>query len=81
MTKIKAVDYKGKWFTLQDELYEEGFDFERKEIDVDLVIEKSLKEHVKNCIYYGIPAYIGKDEKLKARIKELEDVYLANPRE
>ena len=68
--KIIADDYKGKWFVLQDE--DIDCDFERKEINIDWVMNEGLKEHVENCLYYGIPSYIGKNEELKKRIEILE---------
>ena len=68
--KIIADDYKGKWFVLQDS--DIDCDFERKEINVDWVLGEGLREHVENCLYYGIPAYLGKDKELHAKIKKIE---------
>ena len=67
--KLFAADYKGKWFVLCDEL---GDDIERPEIDLHWVVGEGLRDHVKNCMYYGIPAYIGTDKELKKRIGEIE---------
>lgn len=44
------------------------------EIDSVLASDDILKNHIEDCHYYGIPTYIGKDEKLKERIKRLEDL-------
>jgi hypothetical protein len=70
---IKAYDYKGKWFVLQDADKEDDFDVERPEIDIAYVTGEGLPEHVENCIYYGIPAYIGADVELHKRIKRIEE--------
>jgi len=75
MGKIVASDYKGKWFVLQDEDVEDEYDLVRDEIDVHWVMGEGLQEHVENCRYYGIPAYIGKNEELKAKIKKIEDEF------
>lgn len=74
MKKV-AVDYKGKHFIIQDEdaLYEG--DITDPYVDVDGVIEHNLEEHVDACLYYGIPAYIGSDKKLKERIAGIEKSY------
>ena len=69
MKKIIAEDYKGKWFSLQDEDIESWY--ERKEINVEWVMNEGLKEHVENCDYYGIPPYIGDNQELKDKIKNL----------
>lgn len=72
MEKIVAADYKGKWFVLQDEGMEDDFGL-RPEINVEYVTNAGLREHVENCQYYGIPAYIGQNKELRAKIKEIED--------
>lgn len=68
---IIASDYKGKWFVLEDEPGDD-FSFERKEINVGWVISEGLREHVENCNYYGIPAYVGADKELHAKIEAIE---------
>ena len=35
------------------------------------ITDEFLKEHVDTCVYYGIPAYIGKDAALNERIDKL----------
>lgn len=72
MKKIVATDYKGKWFSLCDENELDVMDFERKEINTDWVVGEGLQEHVENCIYYGIPAYLGKNKDLHEKIAKLE---------
>ena len=59
--KFKLVDYKGKHYIIQDKLYD--LDYEIGEIEKEKAIDKIFSEiHISNCKYYGIPAYIGKDE-------------------
>lgn len=73
-SKIVAIDYKGgKCFILIDSEKLTDDDFIRKEINVEYVINEGLKEHVENCIYYGIPPVLTEDELLNKRIKIIED--------
>ena len=65
----KKIDYKGKYFILQDEAGES--DFKVGEIDDRKITDDFLKEHIARCNYYGIPPYLGNDEKLKERIEKL----------
>lgn len=71
--KMKAIDYKGKHFIIVDDI--DGDDCENQYIDVSKIIESDdlLLAHVESCNYYGIPAYLGKDKDLHARIKAIED--------
>lgn len=74
MKQFYLVDYKGKHFIIQDEL-EDSMDelaFPKETITEDEITDKFLIRHVSFCIYFGIPAYLGKDKKLKVRIKRLE---------
>jgi hypothetical protein len=71
MKKIIADDYKGKWFVLQDEDVE--CEYERKEINVEYVMNEGLKEHIENCRYYGIPSYHGDNKELKEKIAKIEE--------
>lgn len=74
MKKV-AVDYKGKYFIIQDEdTLDDEYDFVLKYIDVDYIIGDGLKDHIADCVYYGIPPYIGKDGELNRRIKKLEKI-------
>ena len=72
MKKV-AVDYKGKYFTIQDRDIEDpyGMDFVVEYVDVRHVLTKGLEEHVANCLYYGIPPYIGRDKKLLSKISKI----------
>jgi len=70
--KIVASDYKGKWFVLQDEDVEDEYALVRDEIDVGWATGEGLLEHVENCLYYGIPAYIGKDQDLHDKIAKIQ---------
>ena len=70
---IVAVDYKGKHFVLMDkDRVDDIFDIVDDNIDIKTVIEKNLKAHVMDCIYYGIPAYVGSNKELENKIDELE---------
>lgn len=70
---INKIDYKGKWFVLQDRDIEDkyGMDYVIGEVESEDLDYEYLEEHVENCMYYGIPAYVGEDEKLKERIDYL----------
>jgi len=70
--RIRAYDYKGKWFILMDEDRADFHDYERKEVNVEYVMNDGLKEHVYNCLYYGISAYVGNDKELNEKIKNLQ---------
>lgn len=73
MKKI-ALDYKGKHFILADE--NQGEDEVLNEyVDCEKIInsDKLLEEYIEDCIYYGIPTYLGEDKKLKKRIKKIEN--------
>ena len=71
---FKLSDYKGKYFVIQDFIDPEDFyDYECGEIEESAITDSWLKNHVENSIYYGIPAYLGDNEELKGRIKEIED--------
>jgi recombinational DNA repair protein RecR len=74
MKTYKMIDYKGKYFILQDEVDEEsGMDIEIGQINT--ITDRFLEGHVAQCIYYGIPAYLGNDKELKERVKKLETEY------
>lgn len=75
---MKKIDYKGKYFMIQDELDDEGMDFEIGEISAEEITDKFLADHVLQCIYYGIPPYMGKNEELKSRIDNLYKKYEEN---
>jgi len=66
MKKFNTIDYKGKYFIIQDKDIDDeyGMDFVNGEITKKAAI--SIAEgHKENCRYYGIPPYIGKDKDLK----------------
>lgn len=67
MAKKLKVDYKGKWFVIQDELYD--LDYEIGTMEDEEITDEFLKDHVESCNYYGIPSYIGDDEVLNKRIE------------
>lgn len=68
-----AVDYKGKHFIITDNDYVCDFEILDPYIDIAHVIscDETLTKHVEDCIYYGIPAYYGKDKELKKRINNI----------
>ena len=70
------VDYKGgKYFILQDELDEDGFDVEIGTMMEEDITDEFLTGHVDTCVYYGIPPVITLDEKLNARVNKLLKKY------
>lgn len=71
--KIVAESYKGKHFVLVDEGTEDmGTD---PYVDVDKVISDNatLRSHVEDCRYYGIPAYLGSNKEMNERIAKIND--------
>lgn len=71
MKKV-AVSYKGKHFVVQDEDTLDSYDEIDPYVDIEKVIASALESHVWDCLYYGIPAYIGKDKKLHKMIGRIE---------
>ncbi len=74
------IDYKEKYFILQDEkpTEDDWMDIEIGTMEDSEITDLFLREHTDTCIYYGIPAYIGKDEDLKGRIDKLYKEYDKN---
>lgn len=66
MNEFYLVDYKGKFDIICDEL-DEDWDIEVGKISRENAI-KEAKGRKESALYYGVPAYIGKD-------KELMEVY------
>ena len=62
---IICSDYKGKWFVLEDG---DPAHNECPEVNLEYVLGVGLSDHVENCRYYGIPAYIGSDSALNEKI-------------
>ena len=77
MKTFKKIDYKGKYFILQDPNTpdEYGMDFEIGEMKEDQLTDSFLLAHNEACRYYGIPAYIGSDVNLKERLAKLDSEY------
>lgn len=65
--KLDTIDYKGKYFILQDKGYEDpwGMDYVTGEMDPSEFTPEFIKEHKENCDYYGIPCIITRNEGLK----------------
>jgi hypothetical protein len=62
-------NYKGKHFVLSDEpddLFGDIGTMKTEDISEDW-----LSDHIDDCIYYGIPAYVGGDKELRGRVTEL----------
>lgn len=76
--KYKMIDYKGKYFILQDKVHDECYDFEIGEMEDEEITDEFLHQHVLDCIYYGIPAYIGENKELAAKIDALYKKYEEN---
>lgn len=75
-TKYYNIDYKGKHFILSDTIdYDEYSVGETRESDIT---DEWLMNHVGQCVYYGIPPYVGGNEELRGRIdkvyKKFKDV-------
>lgn len=75
--KINLLDYKGKHYIYQDaDIFLDGMDWVEDTIDdVNNVTDEDYKEHYWTSRYYGIPAYIGKDERLNELDKKYELEY------
>ncbi|HRF70618.1 MAG TPA: hypothetical protein PKV66_04235 [Candidatus Pelethenecus sp.] len=73
MTTLNLIDYKGKWFVLQDKGIPDPqeLDIIINEVESGDLDNDWLEEHVENSMYYGIPAYIGEDKILNERIKTI----------
>ena len=74
MPKKVAVDYKSKHFIITDEDMVSEFDGIDPYVDVEKVIEHNLLSYVSDCRYYGIPPYHGRDEELKKKIAEVNEL-------
>lgn len=72
MKKV-AISYKGKHFIICDKDTVDEFDIILNYIDVEKVIKENLESHVADCAYYGIPAYLGDDVELQARILKIQN--------
>ena len=73
---MKKIDYKGKYFMLQDDSYYLGdMDFEIGTMEDEEITDDFLKIHVINCNYYGIPPYIGDNKHLKEKILKFQKEY------
>lgn len=73
----KKIDYKGKWFVLQDEVYNDTWDIEIGEMDDKDITDEFLKEHVEACQYYGIPPVLTSNQELNDRVDKLLEEYNA----
>ena len=66
---------------VDDDRFDEEEDFEAHYDTKYYLTDKGLSEHVYNCMYYGIPAYLGKDEQLQKRIHTLQEAISNNPQD
>lgn len=65
---LNKIDYKDKYFIIQDEEYKDdcGLDFVIGRISkAEAMKPDFVKTHKINCRYYGIPPYIGGDKDLR----------------
>ena len=65
---FNQIDYKGKYFIIQDKDFpdEWGMDFVIGEISKkDALNKQFIKLHTEECMYYGIPCYLGSDKDLR----------------
>ena len=62
MNQFYLIDYKGKYTIIADNLDE--YDMSVGTISRENAI-KEMEHRVPICIYYGIPAYVGKDKELE----------------
>lgn len=64
MKKFYKVNYKDKWFVIQDKLFED--DIKIGTITKEEAIDEDISAwHKDACKYYGISPYIGNDKDLK----------------
>lgn len=68
--KYHKIDYKGKHFILSDTVDHDDFDIGW--ITDEDITDSWLMDHVGVSVYYGIPAYVGKNKILRERV---ENVY------
>lgn len=68
--KINLIDYKGKYFTWQDEDLLTPEDLVIAELDTSSLTDEAVYTHVDSCVYYGIPAYTGVDTELNNRVAD-----------
>lgn len=60
---FKKIDYKGKYFTIED--VDDDWNYTIGEITKKEALEPEfVKSHKRECLYYGIPPYIGEDKDL-----------------
>ena len=65
--KLNKIDYKGKYYILQDS----DIEIEEMESVIGTMTKEEamkpefVKDHIEDCYYYGIPAYLGNDPELK----------------
>lgn len=70
MKNLLKIDYKGKYFVLQDVAWED--DFVCGEMSKKELTDEFLRAHIAQCEYFGIPAYLGKNKELLKRIDKIE---------
>lgn len=69
---FNLIDYKGKHFIIQDQNKEQD-EMNYMDIIIGTITKQEAmnptysRNHIENCTYYGIPAYIGDDEDMQAR--------------
>jgi len=65
MKTFLKINYKGKYFVIQDKIIEPACDYSIGEISKKNAMKQEfVDEHKAHCRYYGIPTYIGDDKDL-----------------
>lgn len=72
MKKFNTIDYKGKYYIIQDKEIQDDMDIIIGEISKDSALDPDyILNHKENCCYYGIPCYSGKDEEMLKAYKQI----------
>ena len=72
---IHKINYKGKYYILQDKVGDPAWDFSIGTVETDTLTIGELYEHWVMCCYYGIPPYIGEYALLNAVFEAFEKTY------
>ena len=65
MKQFLLIDYKGKHYTINDKIVNDAYEYQIGKITKEEALDKEfVVNHKALCIYYGIPAYIGKDKEM-----------------
>lgn len=77
--KINLLDYKGKAYVYQDaNIPLNSMDWVEDTIESEDITDEDFREIYKTSRYYGIPCYVGFDERLNRLEKKYEIEYQEN---